>query len=76
MSLQSKDLENLLDPKNSDISVSRSVQFSHSIMSESLRPHGLQHARLPCPSPTPGACANSSRVTTMQVHHVRIQHED
>ena len=24
-----------------------------------LRPHGLQHARLPCPSPTPGACSNS-----------------
>ena len=30
-----------------------SVQFSHSIVSDSLRPHGLQHARLPCPSPTP-----------------------
>ena len=30
-----------------------SVQFSHSIMSNSLRPHGVQHARLPCPSPTP-----------------------
>ena len=29
-----------------------SVQFSHSVMSDSLRPHGLQHARLPCPSPT------------------------
>ena len=28
-------------------------------MSESLLPHGLQHARLPCPSPTPGACSNS-----------------
>ena len=28
-------------------------------MSESLRPHGLKHARLPCPSPTPGACSNS-----------------
>ena len=36
-----------------------SVQFSHSIVSDSLRPHGLQHARLPCPSPTPGACPNS-----------------
>ena len=32
-----------------------SVQFSRSVMSDSLRPHGLQHARLPCPSPTPGA---------------------
>ena len=28
-------------------------------MSDSLRPNGLQHARLPCPSPTPGACSNS-----------------
>ena len=28
-------------------------------MSDSLRPHGLQHARLSCPSPTPGACSNS-----------------
>ena len=36
-----------------------SVQFSHSVMSDSLWPHGLQHARLPCPSPTPGACSNS-----------------
>ena len=35
------------------------VQFSHSVVSDSLRPHGLQHARLPCPSPTPGACPNS-----------------
>ena len=30
-----------------------SVQFSCSVMSNSLRPHGLQHARPPCPSPTP-----------------------
>ena len=30
-------------------------QFSHSVMSYSLWPHGLQHARLPCPSPTPRA---------------------
>ena len=36
-----------------------SVQFSHSVMSDSLWPHGLQHARLPCPSPTPGTCSNS-----------------
>ena len=33
--------------------------FSCSVMSDSLRPHGQQHARLPCPSPTPGACSNS-----------------
>ena len=30
--------------------------FRCSVMSYSLRPHGLQHARLPCPSPSPGAC--------------------
>ena len=35
------------------------VQFSHSVMSDSLPPHGLQHARLPCPSPTPRAYSNS-----------------
>ena len=35
------------------------VQFSCSVMSDSLQPHGLQHTRLPCPSPTPGAYSNS-----------------
>ena len=35
------------------------VQFSCSVMSDSLWPHGQQHARLPCPSPTPRACSNS-----------------
>ena len=35
------------------------VQFSLSVMSVSLQPHGLQHTRLPCPSPTPRACSNS-----------------
>ena len=36
-----------------------SVQLSCSVMSDSLWPHGLQHARLPRPSPTPGACSSS-----------------
>ena len=36
-----------------------SVQLSHSVVSDSLWPHELQHARLPCPSPTPGTCSNS-----------------
>ena len=36
-----------------------SVQFSSSVMSDSLWPHGLQHARLSCPSPAPGAYSNS-----------------
>ena len=34
-------------------------KWSRSVMSVSLRPHGLQHTRLPCPSPSPGACSNS-----------------
>ena len=33
--------------------------FSCSVMSDSLQPHGLQHTRLACPSPSPGACSNS-----------------
>ena len=37
----------------------RSVQFSCSVVSNSLRSHGLQHTRLPCPSPTPRACSDS-----------------
>ena len=35
------------------------VEFSCSFVSDSLWPHGQQHARSPCPSPTPGACSNS-----------------
>ena len=40
-------------------SLSSNTQFSRSVLSDSLWPHGLQHARLPCPSPTPGAYSNS-----------------
>ena len=36
-----------------------SVQFSHSVVSNSLQPHGLQHARIPCPSSTPRVCSNT-----------------
>ena len=39
--------------------ISCSVQLSDSVMFNSLRPHGLQHTRLPCLSPTPGAYSNS-----------------
>ena len=41
-------------PANAGVS-----QFSRLVMSNSLRTHGLQHMRPPCPSPTPGACSNS-----------------
>ena len=40
-------------------SLNNSVQFSHSVVSDCFRPHGRQHTRPPCPSPTPGACSNS-----------------
>ena len=36
-----------------------SVQYSHSVLTDSLRPHGLQHTRPPCPSPTLRVYANS-----------------
>ena len=39
--------------------INYSVQFSFPVMSDSLWPHGLQHTRLPHPSPTPRACSNS-----------------
>ena len=37
----------------------QSVQFSRSVVSDSLRPHESQHSRPPCPSPTPGVHSNS-----------------
>ena len=40
-------------------STNRQVQFSYTVMSDSLRPHGLKHARPPCLSPTPGIYSNS-----------------
>ena len=43
--------------ENQDCCVS--VQFSHSVVSDSLQPHGLQHARPSCPSPTPRVYSNS-----------------
>ena len=42
-----------------NIRIFSSVQFSRLVVSDSMLPHGHQHARLPCPSPTPGACSNS-----------------
>ena len=44
---------------NSFFKVLSSVQFSHSVVSNSLQLHGLQHGRLPCPSPTPRVYSNS-----------------
>ena len=49
-----KRLNNLINLKTDS-----SGQSSHSVVSDSLWPHELQHTRPPCPSPTPGACSNS-----------------
>ena len=48
-----------LVPPGKPHTIISSVQFSHSVVSDSLRPHWLQHARFPCPSPTPKAYSNS-----------------
>ena len=42
-----------------------SVQFSSSVISDSFSPHGLQHNRPPCPSPTPRVCSNSCPLLVM-----------
>ena len=47
-----------------------SVQFSRSVMSNSLRPHESQHTRPPCPSPTPGVYSNSSIESVMPSSHL------
>ena len=40
------------------LNIFSSVQFSHSVVFDSLQPHELKHTRLPCPSPTPGVHPN------------------
>ena len=49
-----------------------SVQFSHSVVSDSLRPHELKHGRPPCPSQTPGVYSNSC--PSSQWCHLTISH--
>ena len=47
-----------------------SVQFSHSVVSDFLRPCGLKHARPPCPSPTPGVYSNSCPLPMLPSNHL------
>ena len=44
--------------------------FSCSVMSDSLQPHGLQHTRLLCPSPSPGVCSNSCPLNQLPSNHL------
>ena len=53
-----------------DVMNPASAQFSRSVVSNSLRPHGLQHTRLLCPSSTPGAYSNSCHLN--QICHPTI----
>ena len=48
--------------------------FSHSVVSDSLQLHGLQHARLPCPLPTPRACSNMSIESVMPSNYLILCH--
>ena len=50
------------------------IQFSHSVVSDSLRPHGLQPARLPCPSPTPKVHSTMSIESVMPSNHLIVCH--
>ena len=67
------EIQRLTAATSADIQIS-SVQFSLSVMSNSLRPHGLQHARLPCPSQTTGACSNTSIELVMPSNHLILCH--
>ena len=49
-----------------------SAQFSHSVMSDSLRPHESQHVRPPCPSPTPRVHSNSSIESVTPSSHLFV----
>ena len=46
-------------PKKDNGQLSKTIQFSRSVVSDSLQPHESQHARPPCPSPTPGVHSDS-----------------
>ena len=48
-----------LEIRRKELKKMRWLQFSHSVVSDSLQPHELQHARPPCPPPTPGVHSNS-----------------
>ena len=52
-----------------------SVQFSHSVLSDSLQPHESQHSRPPCPSPTPGVHSDSMSIdSVMPSSHLILCH--
>ena len=68
------DLPNPRIQPTSLVSLALAVQFSHSIMSDSLWPHGLQHTRLSCPSPISGTCSNAYPSSQWQVESLPLSH--
>ena len=58
--------------RNALIMTKLSVQFSHSVMSQSLRPHEPQHTRPPCPSPAPGVYPNPCPLSFEKVQFVNF----
>ena len=63
-----------LDGITNSMDTFSSIQFSCSVMSDSLQPHRLQHARLSCLSPTPGTCSNSCSESVMPSKHFIFHH--
>ena len=57
-------------PPGKPIQVTRCklLLFSHQVMPDSLQPHGLQHTRLPCPSPPSGVCSSRSNTLTRDLY--------
>ena len=58
-------MEQYLSLKSNDHQLFSSIQFSHSVVPDSLWSHGLQQARPPCPSPTPRVYSNSCPLSWM-----------
>ena len=68
-------LKSVLSSGHTFDSVMAMLLFSHSVLSDSLRPHGLQHGRLPCPSPSPRVCSNSGPFeSVMPSNHLILSH--
>ena len=57
-----------------NVYVGYNIQFIRSVVSDSWRPHGPQHARLPCPLPTPGAYSNTCPSSWWSMNHLILCH--
>ena len=58
-----------------EFSLLQSVHFNCSVVSDCVKPHGLQHTRIPCPSPNPRACWNSNPMESpMPFKHLILSH--